>query len=75
MMNIREYFNSLYNATTTEEEWDKVSQYEEEVYELSQGDEETAFEEWANKHNVDLLSMGQDNTLVVTYWCWDMSND
>lgn len=75
MMNIREYFNSLYNATITEEEWDKVSQYEEEVYELSQGDEETAFEEWANKHNVDLLSMGQDNTLVVTYWCWDMSND
>ena len=66
MMNIREYFNNLYNNATTEEEWLAVMEQETAVYY-----EEEDLEEWARVHNVDLTAMADNEFTVLQYWGWD----
>lgn len=69
-MTIREFFNTLYAAATTDEAFDAVMEYEIEVYEMEEG-----FEEWACERNIDLFAtqvvLGQP-TLVTQLWAWDM---
>lgn len=69
MMNIREYFQNLYNATTTEAEWDAVADYEQSVYDMEEG-----FEDWAQENNVDLTAMGAHGIAVLQYWAWDFED-
>ena len=69
MMNIREYFQNLYNATTSETEWDAVAEYEHSVYEMEEG-----FEDWATAHNIDLFAMGAHGITVLQYWAWDFED-
>ena len=69
MMNIREYFQNLYNATTSETEWDAVAEYEHSVYEMEEG-----FEEWATAHNIDLSAMGAHGISILQYWAWDFED-
>lgn len=68
MMNIKEYFNNLYLNVTNNEEWDRVADYENSVYEM----EEDAFEAWAKENNIDLTAMGQHEITILQYWVWDM---
>jgi hypothetical protein len=69
MMNIREYFNNLYNNATTEVEFERVSDYEYSVYEMGDG-----FEKWAKANNVDLTAMGPHGITVLQYWAWDFED-
>ena len=69
MMNIKEYFNSLYKTATTGEEWEKINEYENSVYEMEEG-----FEEWAIAHNIDLSAMGAHGITVLQYWTWDFED-
>jgi predicted nucleic acid-binding Zn ribbon protein len=72
MMNINEYFKSLYNATTTEEEFEAVTAHEEEAYKLCQEAEGNEFEEWATAHGINLKAVGKYQIPELTYWCWNM---
>lgn len=78
MMNIKEYFNSLYNKTTTTEEWEAVSEYEEATYEMFEEGTEEEVELWAQQCNVDLQAtqtvLGTPE-LVTTLWAWDMCGE
>lgn len=78
MMNIREYFNNLYNKTTTTEEWEAVMEYEEVTYEMFEEDTMENVELWAQQCNVDLQAtqtvLGTPE-LVTTLWAWDMCGE
>ncbi len=78
MMNIREYFNNLYNKTTTTEEWEAVMEYEEATYEMFEEDTMENVELWAQQCNVDLQAtqtvLGTPE-LVTTLWAWDMCGE
>ena len=78
MMNIREYFNNLYNKTTTTEEWEAVMEYEEATYEMFEEDTMENVELWAQQCNVDLQAtqtvLGIPE-LVTTLWAWDMCGE
>ena len=69
MMNIREYFQNLYNATTSEIEWNAVAEYEQSVYDMEEG-----FEDWATAHNIDLSAMGAHEITILQYWAWDFED-
>ena len=69
-MNIREYFDNLRKDALTDEEFDKVSEYEYEVYEM----DEDEFGAWAVAHDIDLTAVqmvGGHEVKVVTLWGWD----
>lgn len=78
MMNIKEYFNNLYNNTTTTEEWEAVMEYEEATYEMFEQGADEEVELWAKQCNVDLQAtkvvLGMP-TPVVTLWVWDMCGE
>lgn len=78
MMNIREYFNNLYNKATTIEEWEAVMEYEEATYEMFEEDTMENVELWAQQCNVDLQAtqtvLGTPE-LVTTLWAWDMCGE
>ena len=78
MMNIREYFNNLYNKTTTTEEWEAVMEYEEATYVMFEEDTMENVELWAQQCNVDLQAtqtvLGTPE-LVTTLWAWDMCGE
>lgn len=78
MMTIREYFNNLYNKTTTTEEWEAVMEYEEATYEMFEEDTMENVELWAQQCNVDLQAtevvLGTPE-LVTTLWAWDMCGE
>lgn len=78
MMNIREYFNNLYNKATTTEEWEAVMEYEEATYEMFEEDTMENVELWAQQCNVDLQAtqtvLGTPE-LVTTLWAWDMCGE
>lgn len=78
MTNIKEYFNNMYKATTTTEEWEAVMEYEESIYELFEEGTEEEVEAWAQQCNVDLQAtqtvLGM-STPVVTLWVWDMCGE
>ena len=69
MMNIREYFQNLYNATTSETEWDAVAEYEQSVYDMEEG-----FEDWAEEHNINLTAMGNHGISILQCWAWDFED-
>lgn len=68
MMNIREYFDNLYNNATTDEAFEAVMEYETSVYELED------LEVWASEHQVDLTAMGPHGITVLQYWAWDFED-
>ena len=78
MMNIREYFNNLYNKANTTEEWEAVMEYEEATYEMFEEDTMENVELWAQQCNVDLQAtqtvLGTPE-LVTTLWVWDMCGE
>ena len=63
MMNIKEYFDNLYKTATTDEECEKIYEYERSVYEMEEG-----FGEWAKEHNIDLTAMGANGIPILQYW-------
>ena len=73
MMNIREYFENLYMlAGLDDDNFDEVSELENEVYEMDEED----FEMWARENNIDLSA--RDNVtgeLIVTMWSWDVCDE
>ena len=69
MMNIKEYFDNLYMTATTDNEWEKINEYEHSVYEMEEG-----FEEWAEEHNIDLTAMGAHGISILQYWAWDFED-
>ena len=72
MMNIREYFDNLYNLTNTEYEFDEIVELEYAVYEMDEDD----FEIYCSEHNIDLTARDErTGELVVTLWGWDMCGD
>ena len=72
MMTIREYFDNLRNATTTEEEYEAVCDMEQALYD----DEEVDYEEWAEANGVDLSAVdASTGETVFTLWCWDMCGE
>ena len=73
MMNIREYFENLYKlAGLDDDKFDKVSELENEVYEMDDED----FETWAQVNNIDLSARDEKTgELVATLWSWDMCGD
>ena len=73
MMNIREYFENLYMlAGLDDDNFDEVSELENEAYEMDEED----FEMWARENNID-LSARDDVTgeLIVTMWSWDVCGE
>ena len=62
MMNIKEYFDNLYMTATTDEEWEKINEYEHSVY------------EWAETHNIDLTAMGANGITILQSWAWDFED-
>ena len=78
MMNIREYFNNLYNKANTTEEWEAVMEYEDATYEMFEEDTMENVELWAQQCNVDLQAtqtvLGTPE-LVTTLWAWDMCGE
>lgn len=70
MMNIRTYFNRLYDATTTEAEWLEVMDYEAEVFEMED------LHQWAVEHDVDLSAVDENTgETYLQLWAWDMDED
>lgn len=69
MMNIKEYFNNLYMTATTDEEWEKINEYEHSVYEMEGG-----LTEWAEEHNVDLTATGSHGITILQYWAWSFED-
>lgn len=69
MMNIIEYFDSLYNNTTNESEWEAVYEYEESIYNIESSEE---FENWAKKNNIDLTIVNKvSGCTVLQHWAWN----
>ena len=72
MMTIREHFDNLRNAATTEEEYDTVCDMEQALYD----NEEVDYEEWAEAHNVDLSAVDAlTGETIFTLWSRDMSGE
>ena len=69
MMNIREYFEHLYNTT---ENIDDIIELEQEVYDM----DDDEFELYCKSNDID-LTVVDDTTgeLVVTLWAWDMCGE
>lgn len=70
MKNIKEYFNNLYKAATTDEKWEKINEYETTVFNM----ENEEFFKWAEENEIDLNAKEkeEDKYTALTYWCWDM---
>lgn len=72
MMNIREFFQNLYDNAQDDFQFDEVISYENNVYEMDDED----FETWAQMNGVDLTARDErTGELVVTLWGWDMCGD
>lgn len=72
MMNIREFFQNLYNNAQDDFQFDEVVSYENNVYEMDDED----FETWAQINGVDLTAWDErTGELVVTLWSWDMCGE
>lgn len=72
MMNIREFFQNLYENAQDDFQFDEVVSYENNVYEMDDED----FETWAQMNDVDLTARDErTGELVVTLWGWDMCGD
>lgn len=78
MTNIKEYFNNMYKATTTTEEYEAVMEYEDSIYELFEEGTEKEVEAWATEQGVSLTAtqvvLGSEE-LVTTLWAWDMCGE
>ena len=72
MMNIREFFQNLYDNAQDDFQFDEVVSYENNVYEMDDED----FETWAQMNDVDLTARDErTGELVTTLWSWDMCGD
>lgn len=72
MMNIRTYFNRLYDICVNEHEWELIMDYEEEVFEKSAED----LQYWANEEEVDLTAVDENTgETYLQLWVWDMDED
>ena len=76
-MTIREYFDNMYDATTTDAEFDEVTELQNVMYNVLVENEDD-FTIWADEEGIDLTAteiiMGEEY-LVLTTWCWDMCGD
>ena len=72
MMNIREFFQNLYDNAQDDFQFDEVVNYENAVYDKDDED----FEEWARENNIDLTARDErTGELVVILWGWDMCGE
>ena len=76
-MTIREYFDNMYDAATTDAEFDEVTELQNVMYNVLVENEDD-FTVWADEEGIDLTAtemiMGEEY-LVLTTWCWDMCGD
>lgn len=72
MMNIREYFNKLY-----ENNFDDAVEIENMVWDWYNNDEQK-FDKWVEDNNIELYDviemMDGDNEYALTLWVWDMED-
>lgn len=72
MINIRTYFNRLYDEARTESEWEAVMEYETAVF----YDVDDDFEQWAVEHDIDLTAVDENTgETYLQLWAWDMDED
>lgn len=68
MMSIIEFFDSLYDNTTNDSEWEVVYEYEESIYNMESSEE---FEDWARKNNIDLAIIDKrSECTILQHWSW-----
>lgn len=71
MMNIREFFNLMYETS----DCDYVMDYEEMVYGWFE-DEDPRWDEFVAENHIDLTATDKrTGEKVLTLWCWDMCGD
>ena len=68
MMNIKEYFDNLYEETKDD---NMVADLEDKIFEVAETDDK-AFEEWALEHNIDLDARDYDGETALINWCTKM---
>lgn len=72
MINIRTYFNRLYDEARTEAEWEAVMEYETAIF----YDVDDDFEQWAVEHDIDLTAVDENTgETYLQLWAWDMDED
>ena len=72
MMNINEYFESVYSAMNGN---NAASDYECFIFDRFENDDEW-FENWAVNQGIDLEARrGNDEYTELTYWAWAMCGD
>lgn len=72
MINIRTYFNRLYDKARTEAEWEAVMEYETAIF----YDVDDDFEQWAVEHDIDLTAVDENTgETYLQLWAWDMDED
>lgn len=73
MMNIREFFNLMYETS----DMDYVMDYEEMIYNWYCEDD-SRWDEFVKENNIDLTATKKvlgGEELVLTLWCWDMCGE
>lgn len=71
MMNIRTYFDNLYKNAITDEDFDAITEYEQEVYEMDD------LTDWAEENGVDLTAterVWSQDILVLQLWAWEFED-
>lgn len=78
MMNIREFFSKLYEDSHNDEEFNKVVDMENEVYEWY-CNEDSRWDEFVEQNNIDVDDvedmMDGSQEYSITLWCWDMCDE
>lgn len=73
MMNIREYFNKLY-----ENNFNDAVEIENMVWDWYNNDEQK-FDKWVEDNNIELYDviemMNGENEYALTLWVWDMEDE
>lgn len=72
MTNIRTYFNRLYDVCVNETDWEAITDYEQEVFEMDVED----LHYWATENEVDLTAVDENTgETYLQLWAWDMDED
>jgi hypothetical protein len=72
MTNIRTYFNRLYDVCVNEADWEAITDYEQEVFEMDVED----LHYWATENEVDLTAVDENTgETYLQLWAWDMDEE
>lgn len=78
MMNIREFFSKLYENSRNDEEFNKVMDMENKVYEWY-CNEDSRWDEFVEQNHIDVDDvenmMDGSQEYSITLWCWDMCDE